>query len=192
MMALVKTLIVCIWVELELVIGESTHCLISEPLPRKLVYSQRMGNFLSFQVYPWPLQEFPQEYYFEMVVIIDQAGPATKCLNSLSTLSSEEFHEQGQASCLLDYKEVMLVIVHREEELGGVLFFLPSFSYPQSLQKEGYKYQTILPHLVARAILVGKRKSHAKICCLPVRRSQSIGSRYRLLITLFLKNRKTC
>jgi len=48
MMALVKPLIVCIWVELELVIGECAHCQISEPLPRKLVYSWGKGKFLSF------------------------------------------------------------------------------------------------------------------------------------------------
>lgn len=39
MMALVKPLIVCIWVELELVIGKRTHCLLqSLSLFRKLVY----------------------------------------------------------------------------------------------------------------------------------------------------------
>ena len=50
MMALVKALIVCIWVELELVIGECAHCLISETLPGKPVYSWGKGKrkFLSF------------------------------------------------------------------------------------------------------------------------------------------------
>lgn len=51
----------------------------------------------------------------------------------------------------------MAVIVHREEEMGGI--FSPFLLLSWSLQKEGYKYQTIHPHLVARAMFVGKRKS---------------------------------
>lgn len=66
MMALVKPLIVCIWVELELVIGDHTitHCLISEPLPRKLVYSWWRGKFPFFQVYLW----LPYEAFLRRII----------------------------------------------------------------------------------------------------------------------------
>ena len=45
MTALGKPLIVCIWVELELVIGKCTHCLISEHLPRNLFIPEERGSF---------------------------------------------------------------------------------------------------------------------------------------------------
>lgn len=60
MMALVKPLIVCIWVELELVIGERTHCLL-QFLSRKLVYPR------ASQVSFWGVAGHFLECYLGMV-----------------------------------------------------------------------------------------------------------------------------
>lgn len=51
---------------------------------------------------------------------------------------------------------------------GRWVLFFSSFFSSWSLQKEGYKYQTILPHLVAGAMFVGKRKSFPPTCHIQV------------------------
>lgn len=102
MMALVKPLIVCIWVELELVIGECTHCLISEPLPRKLIYSWKRQSFLLFRCL--------SDYFlkiFRNITSDGRCGLASKYFIKSLGLSVRkpeanwEFCERGQTSCLL-------------------------------------------------------------------------------------------
>ena len=64
-------------------------------------------------------------------------------------LSSGEFHELGLASSLLAQKEVMVVIVHWEEDMGGgFYFFLPS-SHLGVCKRNATNTKKILPHLVA-------------------------------------------
>ena len=71
----------CIWVELELVIGECAHCQISEPLPRKLALSWGKGK-ISFLlgVSVTTFGTFSPEYDFRMAAVTFRADPATRCL----------------------------------------------------------------------------------------------------------------
>lgn len=169
-MALVKPLIVCIRVEFELVIGECAYCPISEPLPRKLIPGEG-GSFFPSRCICGHLRRFPQEYYFRMVVILFRADPAAKCLmRSLFALLKPRTSWARIGFLPLAQKEVMAVIVHWEEDMGAI--FSPFLLLSWSLQKDGYKYQTIRPHLVARAMFVGKRKSSPPPCPLGSRHLQ--------------------
>ena len=104
------------------------------------------------------LWSFPQEDYFSMVVVIFRAGPAAKCLiKSLPTLL-----KSGVSGARIDFLPPGSKGNDGSDcPLGGrngrwfFFFFLLLLSW--SLQKEGYKHQTILPHLVARHCL-GKKE----------------------------------
>lgn len=158
MMALVKPLIVCIWVELELVIGECAHCQISEPLPRNLALSWGKGKFsflLGLSVTTFG--RFSSEYDFRMAAVIFRADPATRCLvKSPCTplkwgISWARIGFQPSGSKESDGSDCPLGGRH-----GRWVLFFSSFFSSWSLQKDRYKYKKILLHLVAGQCLWGK------------------------------------
>lgn len=150
MRALVKTLMVCIWVELELVIGECIHCLISQPLPRKLVYPWGRQSFLFFCCI--------SDHFMKIAWGI---SPKYLIKSPPRPLLCEEiWGKLGVSGAPLSFLPPGLrgndggdyPLGGRDESLA--FFFLVFLSW--GVQKEGYKSQTICPHLVAGQCLWGK------------------------------------
>lgn len=106
------------------------------------------------------LGKFPQEDDFRMVLNVVRAGSVTECLKSFFTslksgISGARIGFLPPGAKGSDGGDCPLG--GRDGKCFHFFSFLLVLSW--SLQKEGYKYQTILPYLVARAMCVGKRKS---------------------------------
>lgn len=140
MMALVKPLILCIWVELELVIGKCTHCLILEALPRKLVCSWGRGKFPSFLVYLWP--------FYESFLKSIASGWQWSC-SGLAQLQSVLLSHSTPLKSGISWAQIRFLPPGSKGSDGGdcplggrdgrrVFKFFPSFfSYPGVCKREG-------------------------------------------------------